>query len=66
MKKVPEYFIESPNAAESGCQRNLSHGHSRFVNKLFSKEHTPGLRYRDGRGSKMLHEQSPELALAQA
>jgi hypothetical protein len=64
VKKVLEYFIESPHAAESGRQRNSSHRHSRFVNELLSKEHTPGLCHRDGRGSKMLHEQSAELALA--
>src|SRR5258708_3947205 len=56
MKQVPEYFIESPNAAESGCQSYFSHRHSRFVNELLGKEHAPGLRHRDGRGSQMLKE----------
>ena len=64
VKEVLEYFIESPQAAESRGERNFSHGHSRFVNQMLSKQHTPGLCHRDGRGSKMLHEQSPELALA--
>jgi hypothetical protein len=56
MEQIQKYLIESPHAAEPGCQRNLSHGHSRFVNELLGKEHTPSLCHRDGRCSKMLKE----------
>ena len=61
MEQVLEYFIEPSHAAESSRQRNFSHGHSSFVNKLLGEEHTSRLRHRDGGGSKMLLEQSPEL-----
>jgi hypothetical protein len=64
MEQVSKYLIESPHAAEPGCQRNLSHGHSRFVNELLGKEHTPGLCHHDGRSPKMLKEQPPKLTLA--
>ena len=66
MKKIPEYFIESPHAAESGGQRNFSHRQARFVNELLGKKHTPRLCYRDVRGSKVLKEQSSKLAFPYA
>jgi hypothetical protein len=64
MKKVLEYFIEPPHAAESSRQRNFSHRHPSFVNKLLGKKHASRLCHRNGRGSKMLLEQSSELAFA--
>jgi len=48
MKKIAEYFIEPSQAAESGCQRNFRHGHSRFVNELLGEKDTASLRHRDG------------------
>jgi hypothetical protein len=66
MKEVAKYFIESPHAAEPGRECNFSHGHSRFVNELLGKKDAPGLCNRNGRSSKVLHEQSPELAAAYA
>jgi hypothetical protein len=66
MKQIPKTLIESPHAAEPGSQRNFSHGHLRLVNQMLRKKHTPRLRHRDGRCSKMLYEQSPELTLAYA
>ncbi len=36
------------------------------MNELFSKKHTPSLGYGNGRGSKMLQEQPPELPLSYA
>jgi len=66
MKKIAEYFIEPSQAAESGCQRNFRHGHSRFVNELLGKKHASGLRNRDGGSAKMLREQPPKLAAAYA
>jgi hypothetical protein len=62
MKKLPEYFIEPPHAAESGREHNFSHRHSSFVNKLLGEKYTSRLRHRNGGGSEMLLEQSPELA----
>jgi hypothetical protein len=48
MKEVAEYFIESPHAAEPSRQRNVRHGHARFVNELLGKKHAPGLCYSNG------------------
>jgi len=36
------------------------------MNELFGKKHTPSLRHGNGRRSKMLQEQSPELPLSYA
>ena len=66
MKKILKCLIESPHAAESGCQRNFRHRHLRLVDQLLGKEHAPRLRHRNRRSSKMLHKQPPKLALAQA
>jgi hypothetical protein len=62
MKQTLEYFVESPHAAESRSEGNLSHGHSRFMNELLGKKHAPRLGNGDGRGSKVLQKQSPKLA----
>jgi hypothetical protein len=50
-----KYFVESPNAAESGRQCNFGHGHFCFVDELLGEENTSGLRDSDRRGAKMLN-----------
>jgi hypothetical protein len=48
MKEIPEYFVESTNAAKSCCESNVGHGHLSFVDELLGKEYASRLRHGDG------------------
>ena len=39
-----ECFVESPDAAEPGCEGDFRHGHLGFVDELLGKEDAAGLR----------------------
>ena len=56
MKEILKCLVESAHAAESGCEGDLSHGHSGLVDELFGEEHSAGLGYCDGRGAEVLKE----------
>ena len=64
MEEIAKYFIESPQTAKAGRQRNLCHGHIGFVDQLLGEQHTPRLRDRNRRRSKMLSKQPPQMPLA--
>ena len=58
MEQVKKCFVESPQTAESSCHSNFGHWHAGFMNELFREKHSPCLRNRDGRRSKVLKEQA--------
>ena len=43
MKQIPKYFVEPAYTAESRCQCNLGHRHSRFMNELFGYGEAGGI-----------------------
>jgi hypothetical protein len=63
VKEIMEDFVESAEAAETGCERNFGHGHLGFVDELLGEEDAAGLCNGDGRGSEMLEEEAAELAI---
>ena len=58
--------VESPHAAESSRERNLSHRQPGFVYQLFGKLQPARLRHGAGRRSQMTQEQPPKMARADA
>ena len=65
-EKIVEYLIESPQAVESGRERDLGHGHLGFVNQLLGKKNATGLCDRDGGSAQVLDEQPPQMAFTDA
>ena len=66
MEEVLKYLVEPPQTAETRRQRNLSHGHVRFMDEVLGEKHTSGLCHSNWRRSEMLKKQSPQMTLANA
>jgi hypothetical protein len=57
--------VELPQAAEPGSERELGHGQIRLVQEPPREVHAPRARHLCRRGAQVLHEEAPELPLAQ-